>query len=208
MSGKGVLAIWNDCVQSEENNYENWYQNEHLPERLGVPGFIRGRRYQSLVSSPRFFTWYEVASPSTLTSESYMARLSDPTPWTQEIMANVFLNASRTVCDRHIISGQVFGSTALTIQMSETRPKETMLSILENDKNPSRIARIENWTANTAFDTNVMAEESIRGPDKKIASCLFIETLRREHAVNIAEKFREQFHDMTINVYDLLCERN
>ena len=208
MSGKGVLAIWNDCVQSEENNYENWYQNEHLPERLGVPGFIRGRRYQSLVSSPRFFTWHEVASPSTLTSESYMARLSNPTPWTQEIMANVFLNASRTVCDRHIISGQVFGSTALTIQMSETRSKETMLSILEIDKNPSRIARIENWTANTAFDTNVMAEESIRGPDKKIASCLFIETLRREHAVNIAEKFREQFHDMTINVYDLLCERN
>ena len=208
MSGKGVLAIWNDCVQSEENNYKNWYQNEHLPERLGVPGFIRGRRYQSLVSSPRFFTWHEVASPSTLTSESYMARLSNPTPWTQEIMANVFLNASRTVCDRHIISGQVFGSTALTIQMSETRSKETMLSILEIDKNPSRIARIENWTANTAFDTNVMAEESIRGPDKKIASCLFIETLRREHAVNIAEKFREQFHDMTINVYDLLCERN
>ena len=179
MSGKGVLAIWNDCVQSEENNYENWYQNEHLPERLRVPGFIRGRRYESLIDSPRFFTWYEVASPSTLTSESYMARLSNPTPWTQEIMANVFLNASRTVCDRHIISGQVFGSTALTIQMSETRPKETMLSILENDKNPSRIARIENWTANTAFDTNVMAEESIRGPDKKIASCLFIETLRR-----------------------------
>ena len=208
MSGKGVLAIWNDCVQSEENNYENWYQNEHLPERLGVPGFIRGRRYQSLVSSPRFFTWHEVASPSTLTSESYMARLSNPTPWTQEIMANVFLNASRTVCDRHIISGQVFGSTALTIQIPETRPKEAMLNIIENDKNPSGVARIENWTANASFDTNVMTEEGIRGPDKKISSCLFIETLRKEHAVSIAEKFQRQFRDMTINVYDLLCERH
>ena len=137
-----------------------------------------------------------------------MARLSDPTPWTQEIMANVFLNASRTVCDRHIISGQVFGSTALTIQIPETRPKEAMLNIIENDKNPSGVARIENWTANTSFDTNVMTEEGIRGPDKKISSCLFIETLRKEYAVSIAEKFQRQFCDMTINVYDLLCERH
>ena len=55
MSGKGILAIWNDCAKGEETNYENWYQNEHLPERLGVPGFIRGRRYENLVDSPKFF---------------------------------------------------------------------------------------------------------------------------------------------------------
>ena len=42
MSGKGVLAIWNDCVQSEENNYKNWYQNEHLPERLGFLVLLEG----------------------------------------------------------------------------------------------------------------------------------------------------------------------
>lgn len=208
MSGKGVLAIWNDCAKGEETNYENWYQNEHLPERLGVPGFIRGRRYENLVDSPKFFTWYEVAFPDTLTSEYYMERLSNPTPWTRDIMSNAFVNASRTVCDRHIISGDVFGSTALTIQISDNQTKEPILNNIENDKNPSGIARVENWIANTAFDTGAMAEESIRGRDKKISSCFFIETLRREQAMNLAEQLHKQFPDIAIGVYDLICERH
>ena len=53
-----------------------------------------------------------------------------------------------------------------------------------------------------------MAEESIRGRDKKISSCLFIETLRREQALNLAEQIRKQFSDMAIGVYDLICERH
>jgi hypothetical protein len=118
------------------------------------------------------------------------------------------VNASRTVCDRHIISGEVFGSTALTIQISDNQTKETILNDIENNKNPSGIARVENWIANTAFNTGAMAEESIRGRDKKIPSCLFIETLRREQAMNLAEHFQKQFSDMAIGVYDLICERH
>ena len=101
----------------------------------------------------------------------------------------------------------MFGSTALTIQISDNQTKELILDNIENDKNPSGIARVENWIANTAFDTGAMAEESIRGRDKKISSCLFIETLRREQAMNLAEQFDKQFPDIASGVYDLICER-
>jgi len=117
MLGSGVLAVWNDCEEGSEETYESWYQTEHLPERLGVPGFKRGRRYQALEGSPEFFTWYEVESPSVLRSAEYINCLSNPTPWTKQIMSGVFLNASRTVCKRHIITGELFGSFALTIRL-------------------------------------------------------------------------------------------
>ena len=67
---------------------------------------------------------------------------------------------------------------------------------------------MENWIANTAFDTGAMAEESIRGRDKKISSCIFIETLRREQAMSLAEQFHKQFTDIAIGVYRLICERH
>ena len=46
MIGDGILALWNDCEASHEDAYEDWYQGEHLAERLAVPGFRRGRRMQ------------------------------------------------------------------------------------------------------------------------------------------------------------------
>ena len=56
MHGSGVLAIWNDCAVGSEETYEKWYQTEHLPERLSIPGFKNGRRYQALRGSPMYFT--------------------------------------------------------------------------------------------------------------------------------------------------------
>ena len=84
MHGSGVLAIWNDCAVGSEETYEKWYQTEHLPERLSIPGFKNGRRYQALRGSPMYFTWYEVDTPSVLRSPEYVDRLSNPTVWTKK----------------------------------------------------------------------------------------------------------------------------
>ena len=40
----GILAIFNDCHTGREAEFEAWFQGEHLLERLGVPGFLFGRR--------------------------------------------------------------------------------------------------------------------------------------------------------------------
>ena len=84
MHGSGVLAVWNDCAVGSEETYEKWYQTEHLPERLSIPGFKNGRRYQALRGSPMYFTWYEVDTPSVLRSAEYVHRLSNPTVWTKK----------------------------------------------------------------------------------------------------------------------------
>ena len=42
-SDHGILAIWHDCAPGREAEFEAWYQQEHLIERLAVPGFLFGR---------------------------------------------------------------------------------------------------------------------------------------------------------------------
>ena len=207
MNGTGVLAVWNDCAAGRENTYEKWYQTEHLPERLGVPGFKRGRRYQAIKGSPEFFTWYEVASPDVLRSPDYVNCLSNPTPWTQEIMAGTFLNASRTVCQRLVIAGETFGSIAITIRFKENEAEEKLQDVLKGLYEPSEIARIEKWTASEGPGDGAKAEEEIRGPDDKIGVCFVVETIRADRAESIATDLSKVFTLPDIGVYRLLCER-
>jgi hypothetical protein len=52
-----------------------------------------------------------------------------------------------------------------------------------------------------------MEEEAIRGPDKKTSSCIFIEILRKEYALELRTMLQKNFPKATIGVYGLLCER-
>ena len=206
MHGSGVLAVWNDCATGSEETYESWYQTEHLPERLGVPGFKRGRRYQALEGSPEYFTWYEVESPSVLRSAEYINCLSNPTPWTKQIMSGVFLNASRTVCKRHIIAGELFGSIAMTIRLEADASDQDIQETLKATYDPARVARIEKWSADEKPGDEAKAEEQIRGPDEKIKICFILETIREEDARIFVADLLKQSIRAEIGIYKLLCE--
>ena len=68
-----------------------------MPERVGIPGFLRGRRYIAREGSPEFFTLYETATPEVLSGADYLARLNAPTEWTRRATLH-FTDASRSLC--------------------------------------------------------------------------------------------------------------
>lgn len=67
--------------------HDEWHTHEHLPERLSIPGFLRGTRWVALHGEPRYFVMYEVEQLATLTSGPYLERLNNPSPWTAKMMA-------------------------------------------------------------------------------------------------------------------------
>src|SRR5215468_6673108 len=73
-------------------------QHEHLQERLGVPGFLLGRRHEALNGEPRYFNFYVTRSVEVLKSQEYRTRLDNPTPMTSVIMSDVFKDMIRTIC--------------------------------------------------------------------------------------------------------------
>jgi hypothetical protein len=40
--GPAAIAIWLDFPPEEAAEHDAWHSTEHLPERLGIPGFLRG----------------------------------------------------------------------------------------------------------------------------------------------------------------------
>ena len=52
LAGQGVLAIWNGIADEAEADFVAWHVREHIPERVAVPGFLRGRRYVAEAGAP------------------------------------------------------------------------------------------------------------------------------------------------------------
>lgn len=83
------LLVWGEVSENDVDlrALNNWWTNEHLPERLSIPGFYRARRYegkQAETDQRRYLALYEVASLATLTSNDYMAKLNNPTAGTRQ----------------------------------------------------------------------------------------------------------------------------
>jgi hypothetical protein len=131
MTAHGILAMWHDCEVGREEEYEVWYQTEHLFERLGVPGFLFGRRLEAVSGTPRFFNFYVTETPDVLTSEPYLARLNDPTPLTRSVMSKAFKNMTRTVCRRAARAGRFRGSTVVTARFSERGDRSALISLVD-----------------------------------------------------------------------------
>jgi hypothetical protein len=114
--GNSALAIWHDIAEGGEADFHEWHSREHLVERVGLPGFNRGRRCVAVDAAPRFFILYEVDNLAVLTSPPYLARLDDPTPWSARSVAN-FRDTNRSLCAvRHSIGNGV-GSAMLALDM-------------------------------------------------------------------------------------------
>ncbi|CAG0952641.1 hypothetical protein BURK1_00278 [Burkholderiales bacterium] len=97
LAGQGAVAIWHDIAPEGRPDFYAWHGNEHMPERTGIPGFLRGRRYVALEGSPEYFNLYETVSPATVSGPDYLSRLNRPTPWTVATVKH-FRGVSRSLC--------------------------------------------------------------------------------------------------------------
>ena len=63
LAGQGLLGYWWDIPEDHLEDFYEWHNREHMPERLGNAGFRRGRRYIALEGQPQFMVLYETHAP-------------------------------------------------------------------------------------------------------------------------------------------------
>ncbi|HZL31980.1 MAG TPA: hypothetical protein VFC54_13110 [Pseudolabrys sp.] len=206
MTQSGVLAIWNDCRPGDEAEFEAWFQGEHLIERLGVPGFLFGRRHQAISGASGYFNFYLVSSPDVLTSKPYLERLDSPTPMTKKVMSGIFINMSRTLCYRTLRRGAFRGAYAVTVRFDETPDVAALTGMADDLVKDSNIAACEIWTATDPAGQPVSMEEKLRGGDKKIKACLMVDTLRQFDAENLGALMKSDFPGAEVGVFRVLCQ--
>lgn len=117
LAGEAVVAIWNGIAPEVRAQFYDWHLNEHMPERVGIPGFRRGRRYIAIDSAtqPEFFTLYEADTMQVLQGSDYANRLNDPTPGTTATTAQ-FRDTFRALSRVVVSHGPGMGGVLLTVR--------------------------------------------------------------------------------------------
>jgi hypothetical protein len=203
---RGILAIWNDCRPGREAEFEQWFQGEHLEERLSVPGFLFGRRHEAISGSSGFFNFYVTETPAVLTAKPYLDRLNDPTPMTRRIMSEVFINMCRTVCRRSARLTNMRGAFAVTARFNQMPDEAVLAQSLRSFAGDPAIAGGEVWIAADQPDAPIATEEKLRGGDRKIKACLMVDTLRQSDAERLGGRLAAQFPPADIGVFRVLCQ--
>ena len=115
LAGTGAVAIWHDIVPEGRDGFYAWHGLEHMPERVAIPGFQRGRRYVAIDADLEYFNLYEADSHDVVTGPAYQERLNDPTPWTVETVKH-FRRVARSICRVEASEGPGQGGLVATLR--------------------------------------------------------------------------------------------
>ena len=156
MLGKAAVTIWCDVSPEVREEFDDWHAHEHMPERLSIPGFLRGSRWVG--DDGRYFMLYETQSEATLTGAPYLERLNNPTPWSRKMMPH-HRNMVRGLCRVEASFGGALGQALLTVRFSG----ESKLDLAALASRKGLVAA--HLLRNIAHSSAQTTEQKLRGAD-------------------------------------------
>lgn len=101
--GTGLLMAWTDVDAANEQAFNAWYDAEHMPRLLAIPGFLSGGRYVAVKGGPRYLAMYELEDHNVLRSAAFLDAVRyQPSPARQKVSGgsvgrDFLLNAYRQI---------------------------------------------------------------------------------------------------------------
>jgi len=179
MPGRAAVAMWWDIAPEMRPEWEDWHTHEHMPERLGIPGFLRGSRWIAASGEPSYFVLYETARLSTIRSGPYLERLNDPSPWSRKMMPH-HRNMVRSLCRVRASFGGGLGQALATIRFSPApRGGRALVKRLASEVLPGLPGRrglsgAHLLESQPAASTPQTTEQRIRGGDARADRALLV----------------------------------
>jgi hypothetical protein len=135
LSGRGMLVNFTNIPSEVEQDFNKWYDREHLEERVAIPGFLWATRYEAIDAPQKYLALYLTENPGVLSSKVYLDRLANQTEWSLRTLAQ-FQDATRALVTINVSKGYGRGSAIafVRIQPSDTDAKqlrETIASSIE-----------------------------------------------------------------------------
>lgn len=119
----GLLVVMNDIPDELEKDMNCWYHEEHLKERLNVPGVTWARRYRAVGGQPAYMVVYKCETIDVLHSPPYRKVLDNPTEKTRKILPRM-QNVIRAACRETWTSGAAIGGSAIVVQCKAIEGRE------------------------------------------------------------------------------------
>jgi len=141
LHGKGMLIVFSEVKARDERDFNEWYNREHIDERVNLPGFHRARRYVAVRGSPKYLATYECDSVEDLATPGYLQLLANQTPWTQAVMARFTQFRRLTLRVQVDLAHGVGGAVAAVRFVPDPRKRRALVAWLHKTALPKAIAR-------------------------------------------------------------------
>lgn len=164
--GKAVLAIWVDIDPADDTLFEHWHSREHMQERVGCPGWLRGSRFKGVERAGRYLLFYDAEATAAFESADYYARLGNPSEMSRAVFPK-FRDTWRTVCTVEQRWGDGIGAAVLTLRMKagNTAPFDKLAAL--------ETVRVDLLAGQANLGQAHTAEKSLRAqPDRQIERAL------------------------------------
>lgn len=89
-----LYIVHTDIPDDIVDEYNAWYDEEHLPRLVAVPGILRARRFAAPGASPKYLTAYDLTDRHAF--ESPAGLKARKTAWTEK-MRSLFFNTRRSM---------------------------------------------------------------------------------------------------------------
>ncbi len=169
--GKAAVAMWWTVRPEQRTEFGDWHAHEHFPERMSIPGFLRGSRWTSTRDADGFFVMYELATYETLSSKGYLDRLNAPTPWSRKMMPH-HLGMVRSQCRIEASFGGGIATSLATVRLSPTTGQEatlkaSLLHVLRETAPKPGMTGAHLLVTDAPKLPDQTAEQKIRGADQQ-----------------------------------------
>lgn len=155
---KALLAVMMQPPAHLEEEFNDWYDTEHMADRAASPGFESSGRYDSVTGGPQaYLTLYDLNNIGTLDTPEYkLVSGNNFTPWTKRLM--------RRIPRYRVLAEQIYPGDALVV----TAPFLT-------------VVRVADVPATTA-DVVVAAAKALGADTRVLQARAFHETLENRHS--------------------------
>lgn len=141
MANKGLLLVTMEPSANMEDEFNDWYDTEHFPQRRALPGFESGSRWVCLEGWPRWLAIYDLASLAVLQTPEYLAVSGgNGTPWSKRVLP-------RTIGRQRVIAEQLAPGNAV---LADSAGIARMLVLRYPQGNPRGAAALQQVWATQA----------------------------------------------------------
>lgn len=116
LAGKGMLITSMDVDAADEQEYNVWYDREHLAERVAIEGFLEARRWVAVDAQPKYFCTYSTQEFADLSGPAYQRALANQTDWSKQNIGR-FRNMIRAVGRITASRGQGRGAALAVVRL-------------------------------------------------------------------------------------------
>lgn len=185
------LFVWSDVDPDHESDFNQWYDREHMEERVRIKGFSGARRYRAVSGSARrYLALYRAGSLSDFTSAAYKQAFQHQTQWSVTNFTRMS-NTRRRVMQVALEGGFGWGAAVAMIELTPGAvDPDTIRAEMEALMAVEGVLRVHYMIPDETLSTPLPSEQT---EGRVLAPCLVVDVTNEPVAEATLRQLTERF---------------